>query len=59
LVDCCGDEQPWVVMPTVRLEQVRQGTRFELLLLDVEIPEEFRRRAGEALPQPGHPTPGT
>ena len=53
LVDCCGDEQPWVVMPTVSLEKVRQETHFELLLLDVEIPEEFRRRAAAALPQPG------
>lgn len=59
LVNCCGDEQPWVVMPTVSLEKVRQETHFELLLLDVEIPEEFRRRAADPLPQPGHSTSGT
>ena len=45
LVDCCGDEQPWVVMPTGNLEKVRVETEFELILLDVVIPDEFRRRA--------------
>lgn len=45
LVDCCGDEQPWVVMPTANLEKVRVETNFELILLDVVIPDEFRRRA--------------
>jgi hypothetical protein len=46
LVNCCGDEQPWAVMPTVSLEKIRTETNFELLLLDVEIPAEFRRRDG-------------
>jgi hypothetical protein len=45
LLDCCGDEQPWVVMPTGNLEKVRVETEFELILLDVVIPDEFRRRA--------------
>lgn len=44
LVACCGDRQPWVVMPTASLEEIRKETNFELILLDVEIPEEFRRR---------------
>lgn len=47
LVSCCGDKQPWAVMPTVNLEKIRTETNFELLLLDVEIPVEFRRRDGE------------
>jgi hypothetical protein len=45
LVQCCGEKQPWVVMPTVNLEKVRRETNFELILLDVVIPDEFRRRA--------------
>jgi hypothetical protein len=45
LVDCCGEEQPWVVMPTANLEKVRVETGFELILLDVVIPDEFRRHA--------------
>jgi hypothetical protein len=47
LVSCCGDKQPWAVMSTVNLEKIRTETNFELLLLDVEIPVEFRRRDGE------------
>jgi hypothetical protein len=45
LVDCCGEGQPWVVMPTTNLEKVRVETGFELILLDVVIPDEFRRHA--------------
>jgi hypothetical protein len=45
LVDCCGDEQPWVVMPTANLEKIRMETNFELILLDVVIPDEFRLHA--------------
>lgn len=47
LVNCCGDEQPWVVMPTANLEKVRVRTNFELILLDVVIPDEFRRHGVE------------
>jgi hypothetical protein len=47
LVTCCGAEQPWVVMPTANVEKVRGETDFELILLDVEIPEEFRRHGDE------------
>jgi hypothetical protein len=47
LVGCCGDEQPWVVMQTANLEKVRVETNFELILLDVVIPDEFRRHGAE------------
>jgi hypothetical protein len=47
LVACCGDKQAWVVMPTANLEKIREGTNFELILLDVEIPEDLRRHGGE------------
>jgi hypothetical protein len=47
LVDCCGDKQSWAVMPTANLEKVRVETSFDLILLDVVIPEEFRRHGGE------------
>lgn len=47
LVSCCGDDQPWVVMPTASLEQVRWETDTELILLDVVIPDEFRRRGND------------
>jgi hypothetical protein len=45
LIDCCGPEQPWAVLPTADLEQVRLATSFDIILFDVEIPPEHRRPA--------------
>ncbi len=45
LVHCCGPNQPWVVMPTTDLDTIAKRTRFDLILLDLEIPEEHRRVA--------------
>jgi hypothetical protein len=45
LIDCCGPEQPWAVMPTADLEQVRSATGFDIILFDLEIPAEHRRHA--------------
>jgi hypothetical protein len=47
LVDCCGDRQPWTVLRTVDLETIRLETGYELIFLDLRIPEEFRRLPGE------------
>jgi hypothetical protein len=47
LVSCCGSQQAWTVMPATDLEKVRLDTGLELILLDLEIPEEFQRRHGE------------
>lgn len=44
------------MLPTANLETIRTETGFELLLLDVEIPDEFRREVGAGA---GHPTSGT
>lgn len=48
LVTCCGEQQPWVALPAANLEQIREKTNFELILLDLEIPEELRRRSPES-----------
>ncbi len=48
LVTCCGEQQPWVVLPTANLEKIREKTHFELILLDIDIPDEFRRYDVEA-----------
>lgn len=48
LVTCCGAQQPWVVLPAADLEKIRVKTNFELILLDIEIPEELRRHGREA-----------
>lgn len=39
---CCGEQQPWIVMPTPILNDLHKTQPFDLLLLDVLIPEEFR-----------------
>lgn len=43
LVDACGPEQPWAVLPATALEQLRVSIGFEFVFLDLEIPEEHRR----------------
>lgn len=48
LVAHCGPHQPWTVMFTKDLEQVRLATGFELILLDIDIPENMRRTGAEA-----------
>lgn len=48
LVNSCGEYQPWVVMPTAKLGTVAEHARFDMILLDLEIPEQLRRRGGEA-----------
>ena len=42
LVDCCGPHQPWVLLPTERLVDVEQVQPFDLVLLDLDMPEEER-----------------
>lgn len=45
LITCCGENQPWAVLPTERLEDVRREVPFDAVVLDAEIPEEHRRKA--------------
>ncbi len=47
LVRCCGNQQPWIVMPTAHLDIVDEHAPYDIILLDVEIPSELRRGAGE------------
>jgi hypothetical protein len=47
LIAHCGPAQPWTVMVTKDLEQARLATGFELILLDLDIPQELRRTAGD------------
>jgi hypothetical protein len=49
LVDCCGEAQAWTVFPATELEKIQEATGFELILLDVRIPEHLRR-TGEGDP---------
>ncbi|WP_410604954.1 SAV_915 family protein [Amycolatopsis sp. lyj-90] len=43
LHDCCGPNQPWIVMPTPGLDALQKAQSFQLLLLDVVIPEDKRQ----------------
>ncbi|MGH3623216.1 MAG: SAV_915 family protein [Sciscionella sp.] len=35
LVECCGESQPWVQVPTQELDEVRAYAPFDVVLLDV------------------------
>ena len=44
---CCGHEQPWIVLPTSALDELQKLQPFQLLLMDVMIPED-KRHGGQA-----------
>ncbi len=46
LKTCCGDQQPWMILPTELLNKLYRAQPFDLLLLDVIVPEEFRSGDG-------------
>ncbi|MCV7431993.1 hypothetical protein H7K31_10495 [Mycolicibacterium bacteremicum] len=41
---CCGIDQAWILMPTADLAHLQLAQPFQLLLLDVVIPPDRRRR---------------
>lgn len=43
---CCGEQQPWIVMPTHVLDSLHEAQPFQMLLLDVIIPD-----GGDATPE--------
>ncbi|HET8929448.1 MAG TPA: SAV_915 family protein [Acidimicrobiales bacterium] len=45
LASCCGDMQPWLVVPAQLLPRLRQVYSWDVLVLDMEIPEHERRGA--------------
>jgi CheY-like chemotaxis protein len=45
LIDGCGEHQPWAALPVEALEQVREETHFDMILFDVVVPEDKRRKA--------------
>ncbi|MGH3866070.1 MAG: SAV_915 family protein [Pseudonocardiaceae bacterium] len=47
LVNCCGQVQPWVVVPASALDELDRHQPYDVILLDVEIPTELRRKPGE------------
>lgn len=43
LVDACGEQQPWVVVPTERLRDIHEAQPFDAVLLDEPLPPQLRR----------------
>jgi len=41
-IDCWGDHQPWLLFDTHRLSEIHDVKPFDLKLLDVAVPEEYR-----------------
>jgi hypothetical protein len=46
LVTGCGPHQPWIVVPTAKLDEIGQHQPYDVILLDVRIPEALQRKAG-------------
>jgi hypothetical protein len=47
LINGCGDAQPWVMLPTAQLTEIDQRSPYDVILLDVVIPADQRRGAGQ------------
>jgi SseB protein N-terminal domain len=47
LVAHCGPQQPWVVLPSEKLDEVAEHVAFDFILLDVDFPAEHRRQVGD------------
>lgn len=42
LITCCGDDQPWFTLPTAHLQTLHDVQAFDLVLLDLMVPEHSR-----------------
>ncbi|MGL4176780.1 MAG: SAV_915 family protein [Dermatophilaceae bacterium] len=45
LLSCCGPHQPWALMPTDRLGEIEQTQPYDVIYLDLPIPEDEQRTA--------------
>jgi hypothetical protein len=43
LHSCCGDQQPWALFPTDRLHELEQSQPYDVIYLDLAMPEGLRR----------------
>lgn len=54
LVAGCGEQQPWIAAPVEKLESLRGIVEFDVIALDVQMPEDMRVGAdGRAASGPG------
>lgn len=47
LIAGCGSAQPWVVLSTEKLAEIDRHTPYDVILLDVQIPEDQQRQPGD------------
>lgn len=43
LIACCGEHQPWALVPTPKLDEINEEVPFEVVALDLDLPAEQRR----------------
>lgn len=46
LIEGCGNGQPWILLPTPRFEEMRKVKHFDMVLVDIEMPDDLKRHAG-------------
>lgn len=54
LVSCCGAHQPWAAVDDDGLREVARATRYDVVLVDAQLPVEHRHRKREVV----HEEPG-
>lgn len=42
LVQLCGPHQPWILVRTAELDQIKANQPFDVVIFDLEIPEQYR-----------------
>ncbi len=42
LAACCGEQQPWVMLPTPELGRVKQAQAFDVVAFDLPVPTSQR-----------------
>ncbi|GAB3692613.1 hypothetical protein GCM10027597_49730 [Saccharopolyspora tripterygii] len=45
LIRGCGEAQPWIAVPVDRVSQVQRDTAAEIVLWDLNLPDEARRQS--------------
>jgi hypothetical protein len=48
LVASCGENQPWVQIPTDELDDLQAELPYDMVLLDIALPDEMRDGRGPA-----------
>lgn len=48
LVKGCGPNQPWVVIPASKLDEIDKLQPYDLVVLDVNLPTDQRHETGDA-----------